>query len=90
LTDGGVQVKGNRGQFPRFTAKYCKLPLTAGAQITLVNSVICLRFPLRETRYVIVLNQRLRVNARKVRCISAIQRERALDGTFSLGRDALR
>jgi len=26
LTDGGGQVKGNRGQFPRFTAKYCKLP----------------------------------------------------------------
>jgi hypothetical protein len=27
LTDGGGQVKGNRGQFPRFTAKYCDLPL---------------------------------------------------------------
>jgi hypothetical protein len=30
LTDSGVQVKGNRGQFPRFTAKYCKLPRSTG------------------------------------------------------------
>src|SRR5882757_4417636 len=67
LTDDGVGVKGNRGQFPRFTAKYCKLPRLAGCGRRLVNSDICLRFRLLATRYVIVLNQPLGVTPRKVR-----------------------
>jgi hypothetical protein len=61
LTDGGAEVKGNRGQFPRFTAEYCNLPSLCSS----VNSHICLRFRLRAIRHVIVLTQVLRFAARK-------------------------
>jgi hypothetical protein len=58
LTERGEPVKGNRGQFPRFTAKSCNFARPRGRPSALVNSDICLRFSLRQTPCVIVLNAR--------------------------------